>query len=184
MGVQRIARVLPCIVCALLASGSHAMEAALQRVHDEIVEDYPRVVHLDASRLLELPREGVILFDVRDPEEFAVSRLDGAIRVDVDVEEGSFLAQHGAALQGRNVVFYCSVGRRSSMLADRLYTSLHATGASAVANLTGGIFEWRNAGHPLVDDGGATPFVHPYDAFWGRLVEDQAFVRYEVADAP
>jgi rhodanese-related sulfurtransferase len=154
------------------------MGDALQAVHDDIAADHPSVVHVDGAALAALPPADVLLFDARDVEEYGVSHLPGAIRVDPDVEPEAFLARYGAEVEGRVVVFYCSVGRRSSIVAERLQAALFERGAAGVANLEGGIFEWRNTERPLVDAVGTTRFVHPYDRWWGRYVEDEAALRY------
>lgn len=173
-----VAGSLVAVALALLTPLTAAMEASLSALHAEIVADHPTVVHVQGAALAALAPDDVVLFDVRETAEYEVSRLPGAIRVDLDVDDASFLAAHGAAAEGRVVVFYCSVGRRSSMLAERLQDDLFARGAAGVANLEGGIFEWHNEARPLVDAIGATRSVHPYDRWWGRYVADEAALRY------
>ncbi len=73
-------------------------------------------------------------------------------------------------VNGKTAVFYCSVGVRSSRLAERVAQGLKARGAVAVDDLAGGIFAWHGEARPLVDAKGPTDFVHPYDATWGRLL--------------
>lgn len=172
---------IPLVAAALALPGpaAAAMEAPLQAVHEDIVADYPTVVHVDAAGFARLEAQDLVVFDVRDREEYGVSRLPGAIRVDLDVDREEFLAQHGSAVAGRVVVFYCSVGRRSSMLAARLQAPLLDHGAAGVANLEGGIFEWHNEARPLVDALGDTRYVHPYDHHWARYVEDDSTLRFE-----
>ena len=109
-----------------------------------------------------------LVLDVRTAEEFAVSRLPGAVRVDPEAQAMDVLAAHPEAKE-RPVLLYCSVGWRSSLLADRL----RRAGVDA-RNLRGGAFGWRNEGRMLVRDGAPTGDVHPYDAVWGRLIEDEA----------
>jgi 3-mercaptopyruvate sulfurtransferase SseA len=82
----------------------------------------------------------------------------------------AFLERYGAGVDGKAVVFYCSVGVRSSALAERVAQGLQAHGATAVDDLAGGIFAWHGEGRPLVDAQGSTDFVHPYDSSWGRLL--------------
>jgi rhodanese-related sulfurtransferase len=114
-----------------------------------------------------------LIFDARDEAEYRVSHLAGAERVDPEIAADAFLAQHGAAVAGREVIFYCSVGMRSSSLAAEVQEGLVKAGATGVANLRGGIFGWHNAKRPLVDSAGATDFVHPYNDKWGALVARQ-----------
>ena len=151
----------------------------LDAVRAEVRQDYRHVAHLPADALAKALADArdVLLFDVREREEYAVSRIHGAVRVDPGIWTHSFLKRHGAAVRGKTVVFYCSVGVRSSKLAERVRTRLRAAGATAVYNLDGGIFGWHNEARPLTGDGGATPYVHPFDRHWGRLVERRELAR-------
>lgn len=118
-----------------------------------------------------------LMFDVREEAEHRVSHLSGAERVNPETAAEAFVAKYGAAAAGRDVVFYCSVGMRSSGLAAEVQEGLVKAGALSVANLRGGIFGWHNARRPLVDANGATDFVHPYNDKWGALVARHEFVR-------
>ena len=100
-----------------------------------------------------------LLLDVRTPAEFRVSHLAGARFVDFD---SVATAQFADLPRNRPVVVYCSVGLRSERLGERL----HALGFQHVRNLYGGLFEWVNEGHPVVDSAGPTINVHPYSPVW------------------
>jgi hypothetical protein len=52
----------------------------------------------------------LLLFDTRKPEEYAVSRLRDAIRIDPEMDAETFFATYGDTLKDTNLVFYCSVG--------------------------------------------------------------------------
>jgi len=106
-----------------------------------------------------------VLLDVREPEEFAVSHLAGARRVD---PEASALPEEVLALpRDTPIVAYCSVGYRSAAVVERL----RAEGFTRVENLEGSIFRWANEGRPVVRDGTAVREVHPYDRAWGVLLD-------------
>ncbi|MFN8396323.1 MAG: rhodanese-like domain-containing protein [Bacteroidia bacterium] len=63
--------------------------------------------------------------------------------------------------KARSVVVYCSVGYRNERIGEQLL----AQGFSKVWNLYGGIFEWVNEGHEVVDaHGQPTDRVHTYNA--------------------
>jgi rhodanese-related sulfurtransferase len=112
-----------------------------------------------------------LLFDVRSEEEYAVSRIQGAVRVDPGLSAKAFLGRHGARIRDRDLVFYCSVGERSARLAERVQEPALAAGVLSVANLRGGLFRWYNEGHPVVNAQGETDAVHPYGPDWEHLVE-------------
>ncbi len=156
---------------------------SLQSIHQRIEADYATVKHIQATNLEVLLHAGdnVVLFDVREIEEYVVSRLDGAERIDPDIETDAFIERFGGALQGKLVVFYCSVGVRSSELAERVQDALRQTGAYAVYNLEGGIFNWHNEFRHLVTDSGKTSYVHPYSDHWSQLLKRRDLVRYEQA---
>ena len=102
------------------------------------------------------------LLDVRTAEEFAVSHLPGAIRVDPERPDLCSLE----LAQRSPVVVYCSVGYRSAAILD----DLRGLGLGEVYNLRGGIFAWANEGRPIVRDQAPATSVHPYNAIWGRLL--------------
>lgn len=112
----------------------------------------------------------LLVFDTRDPDEFAVSHLPGAIPVDPDIDGETFLAQFGDSLDGRRVVFYCSVGWRSSAVLSRVVEGARERGALSLANLRGGLFQWYNEGRPVVDAAGETDAIHPFGEMWEGLL--------------
>ncbi len=106
-----------------------------------------------------------VLLDVRQPEEYAVSHLPGAVRVDPDASAEVLRDTLAAFDADRPVVLYCSVGYRSARLAERLETA----GRPAL-NLDGSIFRWASEGRLVVRNETVVREVHPYDALWGRLL--------------
>ena len=118
-----------------------------------------------AKAIADDPR-AVLLFDVREADEYAVSHLARAVLVKPSISADEFLKTLPADLTGKTLVFYCSVGRRSTTLADKVATALQQRGAKAIYNLTGGVFRWRSLGLPLESASGATTEVHPFSTFW------------------
>lgn len=175
-------RTLACVVLitALAVASVWAKEPfTLDGVRAQVKQDYAGVAHLSTQALAAAlaRKDEVLLLDVRESEEYAVSRIPGAVRVDPGVWSWSFLRQHAAAAKGKTVVFYCSVGVRSSRLAASVQKALKEEGAMAVYNLDGGIFAWHNEQRRLRDAKGATRFVHPFDGHWGRLVRRRDLTR-------
>ena len=119
----------------------------------------------DYNAWLGADRAQPVLIDVRAAEEFAVSRIPGArhVPLDGDLEE----LMRGVS-RDQPVVAYCSVGWRSSDAAEQL----QALGFERVYNLEGSIFEWANRGLPTRGEAGEEPKVHPFDANWGRLLQE------------
>lgn len=109
------------------------------------------------------------LFDVRDANEFAISHLPSATRIEPTRIGKDFLRQYSTVLRGRTAVFYCTVGARSSRLAADVLAHLTPLEGVTVYNLRGGIFRWQAARLPLESSDGPTDWVHPYDAFWAHV---------------
>jgi rhodanese-related sulfurtransferase len=103
----------------------------------------------------------VVLLDAREPDEYKVSHMQRAIYVgynDFTIDAVKAVPKESA------IVVYCSVGYRSEKVTEKL----KAAGYTNVSNLYGGIFEWKNQRHDVVDEQGAvTEKVHAYSKLWG-----------------
>ncbi len=142
-------------------------EVAWPAVLQAIRTEYPDVRRLTTDSLAawvetDSARRPVLL-DVRTVDEFAVSHLAGARRIDPETEDFSALSELDLDTP---IVTYCSIGFRSSDLAARL----QADGFSDVQNLEGSIFRWANEGRPVYRDGREVRDVHPFDGVWGSLL--------------
>ncbi len=180
---HRLIAALALAALALSALGRPVLAEpfTLAAVEAKVARDYADVRHMPTealARLLESDKAGeVLLLDVREPAEYAVSHLPGAVRVDPGIWRWTFMRRFAEKAKGKIVVFYCSVGVRSSKLASAFGKALRQAGARALYNLRGGIFAWHNEGRRLVDARGETDFVHPYDSHWGRLLTRRSLAR-------
>ena len=113
--------------------------------------------------------ERILLFDVREPDEYAQSRIPGALRVSPGATAEAVLAEHGARMAGATVVLYCAVGWRSGLMVQGIRQAMAQAQASGLFNLRGGIFRWHAEARPLEFGPGAAG-VHPFDNAWGRLL--------------
>lgn len=106
-----------------------------------------------------------VLLDVRTEDEWNVSHLAGARRVNPNAS-----AETAAAGLSKEtpIVTYCAVGYRSGELAVRL----RGAGFTHVQNLEGSIFQWANEHRPLVRENKRVTKVHPYSPLWGRLLSE------------
>lgn len=143
-------------------------------IKQAIRRKFPRVQHISTETLATLlapAAEKPILLDTRTAAEYAVSHLASARLVDPHRQDFSdFDLPQDAA-----IVTYCSVGYRSSAIAERL----QAAGYTHVANLEGSIFEWANQSRPVYRHGEAVQQVHPYNALWRHLLDRERQI-YEV----
>ena len=153
-------------------------EQTWKMVDRMITSDFPKVRQLGtdslAAWLADTSRPAPLILDVRKSEEYAVSHLQGAVRVEPGATDFSFL---DSVDSDRPIVAYCSVGYRSSDLAQKIAEA----GYTNVSNLHGSIFRWANEGRPVYRDGEPVKQVHPYDRIWGVLLNSELRT-YEVEE--
>lgn len=160
------------------SSPSYSQQPKLQQVISDVSKAWPHLEHTAPPQVERLmTEENAILFDTRTPDEYAVSHLPGAIRVDPDMDRATFLKRYGDMVAGKPVVFYCAVGVRSSRMATRVGDGLKARGASAIHGLEGGIFAWHDAAAPLEDTKGPTEFVHTFSDEMSRMLRRPQLAR-------
>ena len=130
---------------------------------------FPRVEWITTGQLADwmanANRPPPVLLDVRTEEEWGVSHLRGARRVNPEATADQAAA--GLAKE-TPIVTYCAVGYRSGALA----TKLREAGFTQAWNLEGAIFQWANEHRPLVRGDEPVTRVHPYNSLWGRLLTD------------
>ncbi|MCS7058118.1 MAG: rhodanese-like domain-containing protein [Meiothermus sp.] len=88
-----------------------------------------------------LQEQNTLFVDVREPEEFAQARIEGARLIPLS----EFAARHQEIPKDEPVVLYCRSGARSAQAA----AWLSAKGYPNILNLDGGILAWYQAGLPL-----------------------------------
>ena len=101
----------------------------------------PWVDALQATQLIN--REDALLLDVREPNEFAAGHVLGAKNLPLARLEaaGADLAKR----KERPVIVYCDGGERSG----KALSALRKQGFTRLANLTGGLKAWQQAGMPV-----------------------------------
>ncbi len=149
----------------------------LSEIHRLVVKNYPTVNHISLDEYAQIDVANTLVFDVREVDEFQVSHLPGAILIDPDTDAEDFIEDYGDQLQGKHLVFYCSVGRRSSEMISRLHGDVNVaqqlSRAASTRNLKGGAFAWINAQRSLQNaNAEPTSKVHPFNEYWGRLILD------------
>ncbi len=141
---------------------SEETRAEIQALYDSYRADFPGISGVTPEELVQLRAEReIVLVDVREPKERAVSMIPGSItREQFEAEKSS--------LGDRPVVAYCTIGYRSGEYVEKLVKE-----GIPARNLEGSILAWVNAGQSVVDTTGApTKRVHTYGAKWALLPED------------
>ena len=83
-----------------------------------------------------------LLIDVREAEEYAAARIEGATLVPLSALDPN---AH-AALKGKQVIVHCQMGGRSLRAAQALAPLL---GAANVRSMAGGLNAWQALGLPV-----------------------------------
>jgi len=109
----------------------------------------PAFQAVSATAAQELLREGAaILIDVREPDEHARERIEGAILMPLS----KFDARKVPFAAGKRVIFHCKGGARSADAA-RMAAAAAPEGAE-ILSLEGGIQSWMGQGLPYIADSG------------------------------
>ena len=167
LNVRHALLIVGLLVAVFAALGLRSVDWFLLKT--SLRHKFPKVEWISTSELADWlankRRPAPVLLDVRTPEEWNVSRLPGARRVEPNASAESAAA---GVSKETPIVTYCAVGYRSGEMAERL----RAAGFTDVRNLEGSIFQWANEHRPLVRNNERVSQVHPYNSFWGRLVND------------
>lgn len=86
---------------------------------------------------------GLVILDVRSPEEYAAGHVPGAINVPHDALEGRLSAL--PQLQDHDVVVYCRSGRRAALALE----ILKRHGYTRLQHLAGDMEAWNAAERPV-----------------------------------
>ena len=156
-----------------------ALDFSLEGIQKDLENQHDNIRHIDGNSFSKLNHETIVLFDTREQIEFDVSHISGAIQLDPAISTQAFINHFKNQIVGKDIVFYCSVGQRSSILASRLKSALIEQGANEVYNLKGGIFQWHNEQRELIHDKNPTQFIHPYNPLWGLLLEEKKTIRFK-----
>jgi rhodanese-related sulfurtransferase len=106
------------------------------------LDQFSRQISAQALRdFLQLKRDDVLLIDVRSQPEYDADHLPQAILIPLSqIEQGAGIEQIRLMLKGRQLIVYCTIGKRS----QRALHLLQAAGFSGL-NLKGGIQAWHRS---------------------------------------
>lgn len=82
-----------------------------------------------------------LIVDVREPDEFARTRIDGVVLIPIS----QFVARHTELPKDRPLLMLCAAGSRSTSATMYLLQA----GWTDVRNVTGGMMGWQAAGLPV-----------------------------------
>ncbi len=158
---QYSASVLLCIGLAFVAMDSKGQDNFNKKVNSLISKSVP-VVHEDELNNKLARGENLTLLDTRSEEEFNISRIEDAEFIDYDSFNENMVSH---IPKDQEIIVYCSVGYRSEKIGEKL----QELGYTNVLNLYGGIFDWKNKNHKVVNKvGEPTDSVHTYNKNWSK----------------
>lgn len=105
-----------------------------------VSENQIKLIDVDQLKQL-IDRESVELVDVREADEYASERIDGAILVPLSNFDHRQISHN----PDKQMVLYCRSGNRSRRAAEKLLD----VGYAEVTHLKGGIMAWRSQGLPI-----------------------------------
>ena len=101
-----------------------------------------RVKEIDIEGYKKMPREGHLLVDVREDNEWSAGHAKGAIHLGKGIIERDIESQ--VPDKSTTMVLYCGGGFRSALVAD----ALQKMGYTGAISLDGGWRAWNAAGLP------------------------------------
>lgn len=133
----RLRRVTLWATILALVLGATAPLAAGTRVTEVTVNQARELIQKRAGNA------GLVILDVRTPEEFAQGHLSGAVNVNLMAPD--FDRRLGALDRGKTYLVYCRTGNRST----RAIQAMHGLGFRSVYHMFEGIVGWQKKGLPL-----------------------------------
>ncbi|KGA15707.1 hypothetical protein GM51_14260 [freshwater metagenome] len=91
-----------------------------------------------------IAQPGVIILDVRTPEEFNAGHITNAINI--NLEGSDFSSEVSKLDKNATVAVYCRSGNRSGVATDQMAE----IGFTDMYDMQGGIVDWEAAGGPVV----------------------------------
>ena len=164
-----------CILIGASQCGYDKLRAmsSLENKSAEIEREFPNVDHISTGTLATLinaDEKGAVpllIIDTRAADEFSISKIPGAVNLESAADVSEYLKTTDP--KPDTIAVYCSVGYRSAIVVDQL----NQAGVSNAKNVRGSIFAWANENRELVTpEGRPADRVHPFNNFWGRLVND------------
>jgi sulfur-carrier protein adenylyltransferase/sulfurtransferase len=118
-----------------------AVEAEQQSMVDEMTVT-------ELKQLIDSGANDFVLIDVRNPNEYEIAKIPGAILIPLpDIEQGKGIEQVKAALNGYRLIAHCKMGGRSA----KALAILKEAGIEGT-NVKGGIQAWSREVDPSVQE--------------------------------
>lgn len=143
---------------SLVLLGQTKLDKTLKTLNKESV---PYIYAEELSQI-----DSPILLDTRKQKEYNVSHIKNARWVGYEEFDIDAILTN-LTDKNQEIIVYCSIGVRSENIGEKLLKA----GYTNIRNLYGGIFEWKNTNHTIVDPNNEeTEKVHTFNKHWGELL--------------
>ena len=120
---------------------------------------------ISPERAAALMRDGAVLVDIRERDEYARERIDGARHHAVSILDRDHPAQPGDEV----LIFHCKSGNRTTQNAARIAAEMPSSIETYI--LDGGLDAWKKAGLPVaIDRSVPIPIMRQVQIVAGSLV--------------
>lgn len=117
-----------------------------QAAEEEEKQALPEITVNELKELMDSDEVDFLLIDVRNPNEYDIAKIDGAVLVPLpDIEDGQGVDKVRELLQGRRLIAHCKMGGRSA----KALNILRQAGIEGI-NVKGGINAWSQEIDPNV----------------------------------
>lgn len=107
----------------------------------------PEMSVLELKQVLDSGKDSVLLVDVRNPNEYEIAQIPGAVLVPLpDIENGDGISRIQEQLNGHRLIVHCKMGARSAKALAILKEKAGIDGT----NVAGGILAWSREVDPSV----------------------------------
>lgn len=98
------------------------------------------IISIDAEKLTELQSDGILVVDIRTPEEYNQGHIPGVKLI--NFRDNDFLAQMNELDKSKPVIIHCARGGRSGNAANQLIKA----GFTTIYDYSGGFNDWKAKG--------------------------------------
>jgi rhodanese-related sulfurtransferase len=138
-----VKRATPGVLLALVVVLAVVVASCSSSESTAVTQSIELVSPAKAAEVIEEQPEGLVVLDIRTPEEYAEAHLADAIVVDYYASD--FADQLDALDKNVPYVLYCRTGNRSSDAVD----TMKSLGFAQIYEIDGGIVNWYEQGFPV-----------------------------------
>lgn len=98
---------------------------------------------IDAEQLKQLKSEGIVVVDIRTPQEYNQGHIPGVTHI--DFRGNDFLANMDQFDKSKPIIIHCASGGRSATASSQLLKA----GFTTIYDYSGGFSDWKQRGEEI-----------------------------------